>query len=105
MSPAERMKSAVFTRALQLAKEAVKQQLRAQGLKVAHYSARHITILAEGYLDQHRTELMAEAKETVECWVAEGLFGKRVQQAFANISGSVPKDHRNRTLQRNSATI
>jgi hypothetical protein len=86
LSPAERLKSAVFTLALQRAKTAVKRQLQAKGHKVAHYSARDITMMAQAYLDQHRAELIAEAKATVECWVAEGFFGKRVQLAFAKLS-------------------
>ncbi len=97
MSPAQRMRSAVFTLALYSAKKAVKRQLQAQGLKVAHYSARDITILAERYLNDHRTELIAEAKETVECWVAEGFFGKRAQRVWAE-TDSVSNPTRNRTL-------
>jgi hypothetical protein len=85
LSPAARLKSAVFTRALYRAKDAVKRQLQAQGHKVAHYSSRDITILAQAYLDQHREELLPEAMQTVERWAAEGFFGKRVQRACAEL--------------------
>jgi hypothetical protein len=88
LSPAARLKSAVFTLALQRARTTVKRQLAAQGHKVAHYSARDITLLAQAHLDRHQAELLAEAKATVECWVAEGFFGKRVQRAFANLMTS-----------------
>ena len=54
LSPAVRMRSAVYHHALYRSTLAVKRQLQAQGLKVAHYSAKEITFLAERYLDQHR---------------------------------------------------
>ncbi len=37
---------------------------------------------ADAYLEQHRAELIAEAKPVVEQWRKEGFFGKR----FANIT-------------------
>jgi len=45
LSPAERLKSAVFTRALHRAKHAVKRQLQARGIKLASVSARDITMI------------------------------------------------------------
>jgi hypothetical protein len=30
-------------------------------------------------------ELLASAKATVECWIAEGVLGKKAQRWFANI--------------------
>ncbi len=66
--------AATMTLALQRAKRAVQAQLRAQGLKLAQFSAQEITLLAEAHLAQHRDELMAEAKAIVERWMAEGFF-------------------------------
>jgi hypothetical protein len=86
LSPAERMKSTVFTRALQRAKTAVKRELQAKGLKLAQYSCRELTLMAEQYLTQHREELITEAMATVERWTADGFFGKRAQREwFANL--------------------
>ena len=45
----QRHRVAVRVRAMQIAKTAVKDQLRAQGLKVWHFSAKEITQLAEDY--------------------------------------------------------
>ncbi len=39
---------------------------------------------ADAYLDQHRAQLIEEAKPIVERWRAQGFFGKR----FANIKTS-----------------
>jgi hypothetical protein len=55
----------------------VKQQLRAQGLKLQHFAHREIINLAEAYLLEHRAELIAEAKAIVERWQAEGVSGPR----------------------------
>ncbi len=77
------MIAATMTLAHRNAREAVKQQLRAQGLQLAQFSARDISLLAEAYLDQqHHFELLAEAKAIVERWMAEGFFGKRAQRAW-----------------------
>jgi hypothetical protein len=50
------------------AKKAVKHQLRKQGLKVGHYSAKDIVLLAEEYIAQHLEELMEEATASVCAW-------------------------------------
>ena len=51
-----------------------KAQLRSAGLKVSHFT-RDLVVRAEAYLAQHREELIAEAKEVVERWQAQGFFG------------------------------
>jgi len=71
---------AVITLAQQAARKAVKRQFQAQGLKVSHMQARVITAAANDYLRDH-PELIAEAKETIQRWLAEGFFGKRAQRA------------------------
>jgi hypothetical protein len=57
--------------------KAAKHQLSAQGLRPSHFSHRELVIRAQQYLDQHRAELIAEAKAIVEHWQAAGVFGKR----------------------------
>jgi hypothetical protein len=75
-----RRRCAVAVVAQQRAIKAVKRQLQARGLKPAHFSRREITVLAKEYLRDHpsiRAELIAEAREIVDQWQAEGFFGKR----------------------------
>jgi hypothetical protein len=93
----QRRRHAVIVLALQRSKRAVEAEVRAQGHKLAEYSSRDLRLLAEQYLDQHRAELMAEAKATVERWIAEGVFGKRAQRAWAETE-SVRKATGLRTL-------
>jgi len=45
--------------------KAVKQQLRAQGLKLAQFSSRDIHIWADAFLEAHRQELIEQAREMV----------------------------------------
>jgi hypothetical protein len=63
-----RHRSAVMTLARMRAKKAVLFELRAQGLKPQHFSAREIAVLTEYYLNQHRAELMGEAAEAIATW-------------------------------------
>jgi len=79
-----RMGVAVVTLARQRATTRVKEQLRAQGLKVAHFTHREIAVAAEEYLAEH-PGLIAEAKPIVLRWFAEGSFGKRAAQAVQNL--------------------
>ena len=69
----------VFTIARMRARNAVKRQLRARGLKVSHYSAKEISVLAEEYFVQHRAALLNEAATRVERLRVEGHLGKRAQ--------------------------
>ena len=64
----QRHRSAVAVLAMQSARREVKGQIRAQGLKVAHYSAKEISILAEAHLAQHREQLRAEAEHAIATW-------------------------------------
>jgi hypothetical protein len=63
-----RHRSAVMTLARMRAKKAVLLELRAQGLKPQHFSAREIAVLTDYYLNQHRAQLMAEAAEAIATW-------------------------------------
>jgi hypothetical protein len=69
------MSRAVRVLAIQAAKQAVKRAT-ARGEKLANSAAREITVAAEEYVAGH-PELIAEAKETVLRWHAEGVFGPR----------------------------
>jgi hypothetical protein len=73
------MSLATNTLARQAAIKEAKHQLSAQGLRVSQFSHRDLVIRAEAYLDQHREELIADAKQIVARWQAEGFFGKRAK--------------------------
>ena len=63
--------------AQQRAIKATKRAFQAQGLKPHHMVHRIIVAAAGEYLSKHRAELINEAKEIVDRWQAEGMFGKR----------------------------
>jgi hypothetical protein len=71
-------------RARQVALNAAKLKLRAQGFHVHEFSHRELRTYAEAYLADHREELITEAKADVERWTRKGLLGKR----YANIKTS-----------------
>ena len=64
----QRHRSAVAVLAMQSAKRAVRAQIRANGQKIAQFSAREISVLAEAHLAQHRERLRAEAEHTIATW-------------------------------------
>ena len=72
------MINGVRTIARRLARDAAKRQLRDRGLKVSHYSAKEISLLAEEYFAQH-PELINEAVTAVERLRTGGYLGKRAQ--------------------------
>ena len=61
----QRFQSAVRTIALWKAKKAVQAQIRARGERIADYSCRDISVLAEAHLAQHRDELINKATQMV----------------------------------------
>jgi hypothetical protein len=69
-----RHRSAVMTLARMRAKKSVLLELRAQGLKPQHFSAREIAVLTDYYLNQHRAWLIAEAEEIIETWPGLASF-------------------------------
>lgn len=71
--------TATITLARQRAINATKTELKGRGLKPSHIPHRDIVVAAEQYLAQHRAELVAEAKQIVERWQAEGFFGRRAR--------------------------
>ena len=64
----QRHRSVVAVLATQSARREVKAQIRAQGLKVAHYSAREISVLAEVVLQRNRPRFVAEAEHAINTW-------------------------------------
>ena len=73
------MISGVVTIARLRARDAVKKQLRDKGLRVSHFSAKEISILADEYFTQHEAELLNDAATTVERLRVKGYLGKRAQ--------------------------
>ena len=65
------MNGAVMTLARYHARETIKRELRAQGLKLAHVESREITIAANKYIDDH-PEIIAFATEQYRSLVASG---------------------------------
>jgi hypothetical protein len=59
---------AVITLAHQSAKKTGQADIRAKGQRIADFSAREITLLAEDYLAQHREQLWAEAEHAIATW-------------------------------------
>ena len=64
----QRHRSAVAVLAMQSARREVKAQIRAKGDKVAHYSAREISVLAEVELQRNRPRFVAEAEHAINTW-------------------------------------
>jgi hypothetical protein len=71
------MSAAVMTLAKQRAIKAAKDELQALGLRPTHIPHRDIVLAANAYLAEHRAELVAEAKQIVDRWRAEGLPPRR----------------------------
>jgi hypothetical protein len=104
-----RLARAAITLAQQQAREVVKHQLRARGLKVQQIAHREITAMAWEYLAEH-PELIGEAKPIIEQWRREGFFGKRAARAERNsqnqLSAESPANRSlplNETLAQNGA--
>jgi hypothetical protein len=61
----QRFRSAVRTIALFKAKKAVQAQIRARGERIAQYSCREISVLANAHFAQHQEELINRATAVV----------------------------------------
>ena len=99
--PTTRITTAAHCLGAMRARDAVKDQLRKQGLKVSHYAARDITVMACEYLSEHRSELLPPAIETITRWTLACEFGKRAQRALASVH-KTPKIEQSR-IERNVA--
>jgi DNA-binding PucR family transcriptional regulator len=64
----QRHRHAVIVLAMQRAKRVVQANIRAKGQRLADFSAREITLMAEDYLAQHREQLRAEAEPAIATW-------------------------------------
>jgi len=71
------MQGATMVLALEAAKAKAKENLKRQNRRLADVEHREIMHLAKVYLEQHPTELIANAKETVDLWFRQGRFGPR----------------------------
>jgi hypothetical protein len=60
--------SAVIVLAMQRAKRLVQANIRDKGQRLADFSAKEITLLAEDYLAQHGEQLRAEAEHSIATW-------------------------------------
>jgi hypothetical protein len=74
-----KMGTAVMVLARLKAIKAAKQQLHARGFKPDRMHRYEIVEVGEAYLAAHGAELIAEAREIVERWQAEGFFGRRAK--------------------------
>jgi hypothetical protein len=61
----QRFNSAVRTIALYRAKKAVQAQIRARGERIADYSCREMSMMAEAHFARHRDELINKAAADV----------------------------------------
>jgi hypothetical protein len=90
---AQHMAMATMTRAMQVARGAVKEALKRQRVRLADVDAKDISSWALVYLDDH-PELIAQARPVIESWFARGVFGKRAQRqlACANLSSAAQRE-------------
>jgi hypothetical protein len=80
--PTIRITTAARVLAQLRARQAVKRELQAQGLKVSQYSAAEITSWAIVYLDDHHETLIPAAIEEARRMILSGVLGKRAAKAF-----------------------
>jgi hypothetical protein len=77
----QQMTMATMTRAMMLARGAVKEALKRQAVRLCEVDAKDISSWARVYLDDHPA-LMDQARSEIAEWFARGVFGKRAQKAF-----------------------
>jgi hypothetical protein len=63
-------------------RNAIKEELRKQGLKLTEYSAAEITSWAHLYLEDHQAVLIPDAIAEAERMILSGAMGKRAAKAF-----------------------
>jgi hypothetical protein len=83
---AQHIAMATMTRAMQLARGMVKNELKRQRIRLADVEAKEISARARDYLIAH-PEVVAEVRPIIEEWFARGVFGKRAQKEFIKYSG------------------
>jgi integrase len=82
-------------------RQAIKDELRKQGIKITTMSAREITSWAMLYLDDHSAELLPAAIAEARRMILSGAMGKRAQKALAAVH-KTPKIEQSR-IERNVA--
>ncbi len=87
----QRMAMATMTRAMQLARGAVKEELKRQRIRLADVDAREISARARDYVIAH-PELVADARPVIMSWFMRGQFGKRAQRACAALITNAPNE-------------
>jgi hypothetical protein len=80
--PTIRITTAARVLAMLRARQAVKRELQAQGLKVSQYSAAEITSWAHVWLDDHHETLIPAAIAEARRMILSGAMGKRAQRAL-----------------------
>jgi hypothetical protein len=81
-NPSIYIATAAHCLAMLRSRNAVKDELRKQGLKLTQYSAAEITSWANVYLDDHHETLIPHAIEEARRMILSGVLGKRVAKAF-----------------------
>ena len=82
----QQIAGATMTRAMQLARGAVKAELHKQAVRLCEVDAKTISSWAVLYLEDH-PKLIAEAKTCVEAWFTRGVFGRKAQKEFIKYLG------------------
>ena len=80
-------RSAVMTLAMQQAKRLVQASIRAQGLKLAQFSAKEITLLAEAELERNRARFIAVAEQRINTWPGFAYLRLPAQESVRNVTG------------------
>ena len=65
---ARKLRYAAMAWAMQSAKTAVKEDIRAKGQKLGQFSCKEISLLAEDYFAAHMEELVTKAAHDVATW-------------------------------------
>jgi hypothetical protein len=68
---------ATMVLALRSARKAVEGQLKRERIRLADVEHKEIMGKAIAYLEAHSTELLQQARATVELWASQGRFGPR----------------------------
>lgn len=74
--------TAARVRAQQIARQRVRDAIKAQGLKTSSVKAAEVSSWAQLYCEDH-PQLVAQATVEVTAWIKAGFFGKRAQKLAA----------------------
>ena len=88
---AERLREryrAQFVLARGQAKKAVEQRIRAEGRRLISYSFRELAQLTDDFFEQHKAELLANARHVIDTW--SGFAYLRCAKVETNAQQSQP---------------